>query len=43
MIPYKEWFHEYIPLTESHATHMGDGSTQQVLGIGIIIIHMYYN
>lgn len=34
MIPYKEWFHEYIPLTKSHTMHMGDGRTQQVVGIG---------
>ncbi len=43
MIPYKEQFHEYISLSESHATHMGDGSTRQVVGIGTIIIHMYSN
>lgn len=43
MIPYREWFHEYILLTKSHAMYMGDGKTEQVVGIGTIIIHLYSN
>jgi hypothetical protein len=43
MIPYRKWFHEYIPLIKSHAMYMGDGKIQQVVGIGTIIIHLYSN
>jgi hypothetical protein len=43
MTPHKKWFYEYTPLTKLHAVYMGDERINQVVGVGTIIIWMYFS
>jgi hypothetical protein len=43
MTPHRKRFYEYTPLIEPHAMYMGDERINEVVGVGTIIIWMYFS